>query len=74
MQKFESLKSVSGQYDYDYGKLGKYSLDISDMSDCAKEMQISDVMLGYIFAMLDEYAVEISFNKNSCHIKYESKV
>lgn len=74
MQKFESLKSVSGQYDYDYGKLGKYSLDISDMSDCAKEMQISDVMLGYIFAMLDEYAVEISFNENSCHIKYESKV
>lgn len=74
MKKFETLKSVSGQYDYDYGKLGKYSIDILDMSECAKEMQISDKMLGYIFAMLDEYAVEITFNENSCHIEYENKL
>lgn len=74
MKKFETLKSASGQYDYDFGKLGKYSIDISDMSECAKEMQISDKMLGYIFAMLDEYAVEITFNENSCHIEYESKL
>ena len=55
-------------------KIMIYSIDILDMSECAKEMQISDKMLGYIFAMLDEYAVEITFNENSCHIEYESKL
>lgn len=72
MKKFESLKSISGEYNFDYGKFGKYTVDIPDMAVCAKEMQISEEMLGYIFAMLSEYAPEISFDNNSCHIEYVS--
>lgn len=72
MQKLKNINSVQGEFDFDYKELGKYNIDISDLTDCADEMQISEEMLGYIFAMLDEYAVDITFDGNSCHIKYTS--
>lgn len=72
MEKLENMTSVQGDFDFDSGKLGKYSIDISDLTACANEMQISEEMLGYIFGMLDEYAVDITFDSNSCHIEYES--
>lgn len=72
MKKLESLASVQGEFDFDYGELGKFSVDIPDLSACAEEMQISEEMLGYILSMLDEYAANISFEGNSCHISYES--
>lgn len=70
MRKFESLQSATGVYDFDSGQLGTYEIDIQDLSACAKEMMISERMLGYIFAMLDEYAVTITFEGNGCHIEY----
>lgn len=72
MAKLEKMNSVQGDFDFEYGKFGKFNLDISDLSVCAKEMQISDEMLGYIFAMLDEYGTKITFSGNSCHIEYTS--
>ncbi|MBR2100938.1 MAG: hypothetical protein IJ927_06475 [Eubacterium sp.] len=72
MKEFQSLETAKGDFDFNYKKLGKYSVEIEDLTACAEEMKISEEMLGYIFAMLDEYAVKITFNGNSCHIDYTS--
>ena len=72
MRKFQSLQSITGQFDFEAGKLGKYTFDIPDLTKCAEEMQISEEMLGYIFALLDEFAPSISFNENSVHFEYAS--
>lgn len=71
MKKMESLSCVSGDFDYEYGKLGKYSFTVDDLSECAKEMQISEKMLGHVFALLNEYAATTEFNGNSCTFSYE---
>ena len=72
MRKFQSLQSVTGQFDFETGKLGKYTFDIPDLTKCAEEMQISEEMLGYIFALLEEFAPSISFNGNSVYFEYAS--
>ena len=72
MKKFQSMKSVKGNYDFKYKKFGKFNIDISDLTKCVEEMQISEKMLGYILAMLDEYGTTITFKDNSCHIEYTS--
>ena len=73
MKRFESLKSVSGDFNYQYKDSGdfdalKSSFDftISDVTECAEELDISEEMLGYILSMLNEYGTETTFNKNSC--------
>lgn len=72
MKKFQSLSSVTGDYDFNYGAFGEYSLDIPNLTICAKEMQVSEKMLGYIFAFLQEYAPIITFDGNTCHLEYIS--
>lgn len=72
MRKFQSLKSVTGQFGFEVGRLGKYTFDIPDLTVCAEEMQISEEMLGYVFALLDEFAPSISFSGNSVHFEYAS--
>ena len=69
LKKFESLECVDGNFDY---ANDSWSFNIPDLTQCAKEMQISEEMLGYIFAMLDEYAPTITFDGNSCTFEYES--
>ena len=70
MKKFESLECVQGDFDYNSGDFGKFSFKIYDLKECAEKMQISEEMLGYIFALLDEYAPEIKFKDNSCSFVY----
>lgn len=70
MQKFQSLSSVTGEFDFNYKKWGKYTIDIPDLTVCAEEMQVSEKMLGYIFALLEEYAPTIIFDGNTCHLEY----
>lgn len=72
MQALENVSCVSGEFDYEKNTLGVYDFTITDLSACAKELKISEEMLGYTLAMLSEYAPTISFENNSCHIKYES--
>jgi hypothetical protein len=72
MKKFESLDSVSGDFDFDYNYTGKYSIVIENTTDCANEMMISEEMLGYVIAELTEYAPDISFDGNKCTIDYEA--
>lgn len=72
MQALEKVSCVKGEFDYDKNTLGVYDFTITDLSVCANELKISEEMLGYTLAMLSEYAPTISFEDNSCHIKYES--
>lgn len=69
LKKFESLECVEGNFDY---ANNYWSFSIADLTQCAEEMQVSAEMLGYIFALLDEYAPTISFNGNSCTFELKS--
>lgn len=69
IKKLETLSCVSGDFDYNNKK---YHIVVSDLSQCADEMMISEQMLGYIFAMMEEYAPAFEFNGNSCVIDYEA--
>ncbi len=66
MKKFEKLKSINGSFNH---SSKKYNFTINDTSDCAKELGISEEGLGYILAMLDEYAPKTSFSGNSYTFK-----
>lgn len=66
MNKFSTLSSIDGKIDT---KANSYDFKIKDLSECAKELKISEEMLGYILAMLTEYAIEISFDGNTCSLK-----
>lgn len=68
MKKFESLSVVNGEFDYEANTIGNYNITISNLSKCAKEMQISEEMLGYIIAFLNEYTDDITFDNNTCTI------
>ena len=67
LKEFEAISVVSGSFDYENGS---YDFEISDLTVCAEEMQVSEEMLGYILAMTTEYAAEISFDANSCTVHY----
>lgn len=71
MKKLNKMSTVTGDFDFDYGKLGKYSVSIKDTTACADELMISEKMLGYTLAMLTEYAADVQFEGNSCTINYE---
>lgn len=68
MKKFESLSVVNGEFDYEANTIGNYNITISNLSKCAKEMQISEEILGYIIAFLNEYTDDITFDNNTCTI------
>ena len=72
MKALETVSCVSGSFEYDSNTLGVYDFEISDLSICASEMKISQEMLGYTLAFLTEYAPEITFTGNACHISYVS--
>lgn len=69
IKKLETLSCVDGNFDYENKN---YHIIISDLSQCADEMMISEQMLGYIFAMMEEYAPVFEFDGNSCVINYEA--
>lgn len=65
MKKLKAVSCVSGDFNF---KKKKYDIVISDLSQCADEMMISEEMLGYILAMINEYTSDIIFDGNSCSI------
>lgn len=69
MSIFQSLNSVDGSFDY---LNGTFSFTISDLTKAAQELNITEEMLGYILAMLEEYGPETSFANNSynCELKF----
>ena len=70
MKSFENLDCVNGEFNYNIGKFGTYDFVITDLEKCAEELKISEEMLGYILAMIDEYGPTFEFDNNSCHIEY----
>lgn len=72
MKALQQSDSVEGTLDYDKNQLGVYNFTISSLSDCAEDLKVSEEMLGYILAFLEEYAPDITFDGNSCHIEYTS--
>ena len=68
LSEFELLSTVKGTFDYEKSF---YSFEISDLSGTAAELNISENMLGYILAKLNEYPSEISFDGNVAKIVIE---
>lgn len=67
----ESCSCVNGEFDY---SARHYEFTISDLRECANELHISEEMLGYILAKLDEYQSEFVFigNTLSCTINVKT--
>lgn len=61
MSKFSTLSTVSGKIDTN---ANSYNFKITDLKKCAEELKISEEMLGYILADLDEYGPTVEFGKN----------
>lgn len=66
MNKFKSLSTITGTINVD---ANSYDFTITDLTACADELKISEEMLGYILAMLDEYAPTVSFEGHSYNFK-----
>ena len=71
LKKFEKTESVSGTFDFSNNT---FHFVIDDLTSCAVQMQISEEMLGYVLAMMDEYAFSFTFNGNSCSVDYDALV
>ena len=76
MTKFDSLDSISGSFDIEYNEAGEFDnrasnfdAEISDVSECADELQISEEMLGYILGVLKDYGTTVTFSGNKCTIR-----
>lgn len=61
MSKFSTLGTVSGKIDV---SANSYNFNIIDLKKCSEELKISEEMLGYILADLDEYGPTVTFGKN----------
>lgn len=59
LSKFENLECVDGTFDY---IKGKFNFTITSLSKAAKDLGITNEMLGYILASLEEYAPETKFD------------
>ncbi len=65
---FQSCSTVKGTFDYNKAY---FSFEVSDLTATAEEMGITEKMLGYILAVIDEYAPEASFSKNTYTCKLQ---
>lgn len=62
---FEALDCVDGTFNYD---ARMYAFTIKSLSDAAADLGITETMLGYILAYLDEYAPDITFDGNTVNV------
>lgn len=70
ISKLETLDCVNGTFDYD---VRSYSFEISDLEMAASDLHISQEMLGYVLAKLNEYTDDIVFDGNSITCSLEVK-
>lgn len=68
--KFETLDCVNGTFDYNNRF---YVFEISDLENAANDLNISQEMLGYVLAKLNEYTDNIIFDGNSVNCSLEVK-
>ena len=67
MTVFSKMESVNGTFDFINCS---FDFEIADLPLAASELEITESMLGYMLAMLEEYAVEASFDGNSYSCNY----
>ena len=58
----QSCSTVSGTFDYEKAQ---FLFEISDLTTTASEMHITEKMLGYTLAVIEEYAPKTSFERNT---------
>ena len=63
MSTFQNLDCVIGDFDFNNNV---YNFEITDLEKASNDLGISQKMLGYTLAMLDEYSPTIEFGNNSC--------
>lgn len=66
----QECTTVSGEFDYEKAN---FSFEITDLTATAKEMHITEKMLGYVLAVIDEYGPEENFKGNSYSCKLQVK-
>ena len=66
----QECTTVSGEFDYEKAN---FSFEITDLTATAKEMHITEKMLGYVLALIDEYGPEENFKGNSYSCKLQVK-
>ena len=64
----QKCSTVTGEFNYE---TAYFSFTISDLTKTASELGITEKMLGYVLAVIDEYSPEITFSANtySCEIQ-----
>lgn len=62
MNKLSTLSCFEGTINTD---TGEYYFEITDLTQAANEMQITERSLGYILAMINEYGATVEFGGNS---------
>lgn len=64
----QNCSTVSGDFDYEQGT---FSFEISDLTSTASELLITEKMLGYTLAVIEEYGAETKFTGNSYTCKLQ---
>lgn len=62
MKKLSTLSCFEGTVNTE---TGEYNFEITDLTQAANEMQITERSLGYILAMINEYGATVEFGDNS---------
>lgn len=62
LNRLQETSCTEGDFDYINGK---FSFIITDLTKAAEELGITEKMLGYILAMLEEYAPDTAFSGNT---------
>lgn len=72
MSMFNKSSSVDGNFDF---VKGSFDFTINDLTQLSKELNITETMLGYILADLEEYAPTTEFTGNTykCNLKFVGK-
>ena len=65
---FQNLSCVEGTFDY---ANGEFDFIIHDLTEAATQLRITEEMLGYILAYLEEYGPTTQFNQNSYTCEYK---
>lgn len=65
---FEKSTCVQGEFDFENRNM---EFSIRDLTKLSQELNVSEEMLGYILALLNEIGTNIEFNNNSCYCYFK---
>lgn len=63
LEALENCEGVNGTFDY---ANNKFDFIITDVSECAANLGVSEDVLGYMLAFFNMYPADITFENNSC--------